>query len=109
MLICRLAALKFLSCALLTISYCSVSFADEPKLLDTVHLRTGGMIQGRVQELTEGKKVFYLVETADGAFVKLNKRQVRRVTSPTATTAATNVAAAVARIIILLRIGSPVR
>ena len=56
--------------------------AADPPLLDIVHLRNGGRIVGHAQEITENKQKMYLVETEDGAVIKLRNNQVRRIERP---------------------------
>ncbi len=59
--------------------------AEEPKLLDKVYLRNGNVIKGKVRKLDDGKSKpkFYLIETSDGALIKLKSNQVKRVAFPT--------------------------
>jgi hypothetical protein len=57
--------------------------ADDPPLVDTIHLKNGGVLYGSVEEITENKQRFYLVRTEGGMTLKLKRSQVSHVQEPT--------------------------
>ena len=70
--------------ALVLVSSSSIELsATDPPLVDTIHLKNGGVLHGHVEEIMENKQNMYLVTTTDGTVVKLKRSQVSRVQRPT--------------------------
>lgn len=57
--------------------------ANDPPLVDTIHLKNGGVLYGTAEEIVEDKQRFYLVTTTEGTILKLKRSQVDRVQKPT--------------------------